>query len=154
MVEQVDTELKKISETKNGRGEEDQKIMRLFEKSVNLYQGHFLVDEMEEFWTLSCRERLRNKYLLLIAGIGEYLKKSEQWEKAVEWYQRALEVDYLSEKYYQNLMICYSQLGQLAKVVETYQRCQKALSHAFGISPSPDTEAIIINSKEITRFKG
>jgi two-component SAPR family response regulator len=113
-----------------------------------------LADESEEFWTTSYRERLRNKYLLLITNLGDYLKNSEQWEKAVECYRRALEVDYLAEEFYQNLMICYSHLAQDAKAIETYRRCKKTLSIAFGINPSPKTENIFMNLKEITSSKG
>ena len=67
-------------------------------------------EEKEEFWTTSYRERLRNKYLLLITRLGNYLQKIEQWEKAVENYQKALEVDQLAEEFYQHLMICYRHL--------------------------------------------
>jgi DNA-binding SARP family transcriptional activator len=140
--EQIEAEYRRNGEGETrGRGE-DIKVFRLIEKAISLYKGHFLADETDEFWTTSYRERLRNKYLHLITILGDYLKNSEQWEKAVECYQRALEVDQLAEEFYQNLMICYKQLGQNAKAIEVYKRCRKMLTSVLGIEPSPKTEAI------------
>jgi DNA-binding SARP family transcriptional activator len=146
--EQVDSEFRRIEETVDGRHEEDEKIMPLFEKAINLYKGHFLIDEREEFWTTSYRERLRNKYLRLITRTGDYLEQAGRWERAAEHYLKGLEVDELAEEFYQHLMICYKELGQHAKAIETYRRCKKTLSAAFGIEPSPKTEAIYNNLKE------
>jgi two-component SAPR family response regulator len=122
--------------------------MRLIEKAINLYKGHFLTDEREEFWTTSYRERLRSKYLRLIIRTGDYLERAGRWEKAAEHYLKGLEIDELAEEFYQHLMICYKELGQHAKAIETYRRCKKTLSAAFGIEPSPKTEIIYNNLKE------
>ncbi len=140
--EQIEAESKRTVEDETRRHSEDEKVLRLIEKAINIYQGHFLTDESEEFWPTSYRERLRNKYLLLIIRLGHYLQKIEQWEKAVESYQRALEVDNLAEEFYQHLMICYRHLGQHAKAIEVYKRCRKMLASVLGIEPSPKTEAI------------
>src|SRR4030042_3392352 len=131
-----------LKEPEKMRHGEDEKVSQLIEKAINLYKEHFLGDETEEFWTISYRERLRNKYLLLIIKLGDSLKNSEQWEKAVECYQRALEVDQIAEEFYQNLMICYRHLGQNTKAIEVYKHCKKILSAVLGIKPSPRTEAI------------
>jgi LuxR family maltose regulon positive regulatory protein len=149
--EQVDSEFRRIEETVHGRHEEDEKIMPLFEKAINLYKGHFLIDEREEFWTASYRERLRSKYLRLIIRTGDYLERAGRWERAAEHYLKGLEVDELAEEFYQHLMICYRELGQHAKAIETYRRCKKTLSATFGIEPSPKTEAIYRSSKDNVR---
>lgn len=140
--EKIETESKRTGEDETRGHGEDEKVLRLIEKAIIIYQGHFLADESEEFWTTSYRERLRNKYLLLIIRFGDYLQKTEQWEKAVENYQRALEVDNLAEEFYQHLMICYRHLGQNAKAIEIYKRCRKMLTGVLGIEPSPKTKAI------------
>jgi len=140
--EKIETESKRTGEDETRGHGEDERVLRLIEKAINLYQGHFLADESEEFWTTSYRERLRNKYVLLIIRFGDYLQKTEQWEKAVENYQRALEVDNLVEDFYQHLMICYRPLGQYAKAIEIYKRCRKMLTSVLGIEPSPKTKAI------------
>jgi len=140
--EQIEAESKRAGEDETREHSKDEKIMSLIKKAISLYKGHFLADEAEEFWTTSYRERLRNKYLILITRLGNDLQKIEQWEKAVENYERALEVDNLAEKFYQRLMICYRHLGQHAKAIEVYKRCRKMLTSVLGIEPSPKTEAV------------
>jgi DNA-binding SARP family transcriptional activator len=75
-------------------------------------------------------------------GLGERLDQREQWEKAAEYYQKALEVDELAEEFYQHLMTCYKSLGQEAKAVTIYRRCKDSLSMALGVEPSLKTQAI------------
>lgn len=125
---------------KRRHGEED--IMQLAEKAIGLYKGHFLPGDEEETWTVSYRERLRNKFLRLIIKSGDYWQKNQQWEKAVEYYQKALEVDDLAEEFYQHLMICHQHLGQNAEAIQAYRRCRDTLSAVLGIEPSPLTQKI------------
>lgn len=147
---QIEAESKSLEKGETGTCGGVEKVVRLIEKAIDTYKGHFLADESEELWTTSYRERLRNKYLLLITRLGNYLQKKEQWEKAVEDYRKALEVDSLAEEFYQPLMICYKHLGQNAKAIEVYKRCKKVLTSVLGIEPSPKTETIyksIISSR-------
>jgi two-component SAPR family response regulator len=87
-------------------------------------------------------ERLRSKFLESVGRLGLYWQQAEQWEKAIECYQRGLEVDDLAEEFYQGLMDCYQHLGQKAKALSVYSRCKRTLSSTLGIEPSPKTEAI------------
>ncbi|HUL30879.1 MAG TPA: BTAD domain-containing putative transcriptional regulator [Thermodesulfobacteriota bacterium] len=145
--EQVETELMRIGKAAGKRPEKDREIMALMEKGIKIYQGHFLADETEVFWTTSYRERLRRKYLLLTTRLGDWLGQAEEWEKAAEYYHKGLEVDDLAEEFYQHLMVCYRNLGQPAKAIEVYRRCRKTLSTVLGIGPSSKTEAIFENLK-------
>jgi DNA-binding SARP family transcriptional activator len=150
--EHIEAESKRTVENETRGSDKEGKDFQLIEKAINLYQGHFLVDESEKFWTTSYRERLRNKYLFLITRLGHYLQRIDQWEKAAESYQRALEVDNLAEEFYQHLMICYRHLGQHARAIEVYNRCRKMLASVLGIEPSPKTEAIHKTLVENTRI--
>jgi two-component SAPR family response regulator len=116
--------------------------MQLAEKAIGLYKGHFLPGDEEETWTVSYRERLRNKFLRLITRLGDSLQKTGQWEKALEYYQKGLQVDDLAEEFYQGLMICHQHLGAISEAVKTYRNCQKVLSAVLGVEPSPITEKI------------
>jgi LuxR family maltose regulon positive regulatory protein len=140
--EQIEVESKRIGEDETRGPGEHEKTIRLIEKAISIYQGHFLADETEEFWTTPYREGLRARYLRLITRLGNHLQKIGQWESAIQNYQKALEVDQLAEEFYQHLMICYRHLGQNAKAIEAYKRCKKMLSSVLGIEPSPKTEAI------------
>lgn len=116
--------------------------MRLAEKATGIYNGSFLPSDTGYLWTVSTRERLRNKFHRLIIMSGNYLEYTGQWQGAVEHYQRAIEIDDLTEEFYQHLMLSYQTLGQKAEAVKIYKRCCTMLSDVLGISPSPRTEAI------------
>ncbi len=61
--------------------------------------------------------RLRNKYLTAIVALGRYRERQQQWQAAINCYQRGLvEIDDLAELFYQCLMVCYGQLGQAIAV--------------------------------------
>jgi LuxR family maltose regulon positive regulatory protein len=148
LVNRAESGLKRISETESIKKGKDTKnahvkeVIRLTEKAINLYKGHFLLADEGYFWTASYRERLRSKFLRLISRSGNYLQKSGQWEKAVEYYLRAIEIDDLTEDFYQNLMLCYQQLDQKAEAIKVYKRCCKVFSAVLGIEPSSKTVAI------------
>jgi LuxR family maltose regulon positive regulatory protein len=112
------------------------------EKAIHMYKGPFLGKEIEQPWTISISERLRSKFLGSVIRLADHLQQAGQWEKALECYQRGIEVDDLAEEFYQGLMTCYHHLGQQTKALSIYNRCKKVLSATLGINPSPKTEAI------------
>jgi LuxR family maltose regulon positive regulatory protein len=132
-------------------------ILPLSDKAIGIYKGHFLPADAEHSWAISYHERLRSKFLRLVIMSGEYMKKAEQWEKAVEHYQKALEVDNLAEEFYRDLMFCYKVLGRQAEAEKLYSRCCKTLSTILGIEPSSETKAIyksLISEKGAIREGG
>ncbi len=89
---------------------------------------------------LSTRERLRSKFLRVIIKLGTYREQARQWESAAELFQKGLEIDPLTEEFYQHLMVCYQQLGRRSEALAVYNRCKSLLSATLGIAPSPQTE--------------
>jgi DNA-binding SARP family transcriptional activator len=114
---------------------------QLTEQALDMYKGHFL-DRENHPWALSLRERLRNKLLQSIERLGGYWEEAGQPDKAMECFARGLEIDDLSEEFYQHLMKCYLAMGRQARALETYERCRSALSAKIGIKPSSATEAV------------
>lgn len=114
--------------------------MRLSDKALSLYRGHFLPNDSSHPWALSCRERLRSKFLRLILRAGGHWEQHLQWQKAVEIFQKGIEVNGLAEEFYQHLMVCYHELGQRAEAIATYDRCRTLMLSSLGISPSRKTE--------------
>jgi LuxR family maltose regulon positive regulatory protein len=119
-----------------------EKYLGLVEKAISIYKGHFLHTDEDYAWTASYRERLRSRFHRLITGVGDWLQQKKEWDRAAEYYLKALEVDDLSEEFYQNLMICYHRLGKKAEAISLYQRCRKTLWSVLGIEPSRKTEEI------------
>jgi len=125
-----------------GKASAGDEAVRLAEKAISMYGNHFLPSDAGAPWTVSMREELRDKFLRLVVNTGLSLEKANRWDEAILYYQRALEVDDLTEEFYQRLMECYRNLGRRAEAASLYQRCKKRLDHAFGISPSEETELI------------
>ena len=116
--------------------------VRLVEKAMDLYKGPFLFREIEQPWAAAMSERLRSKFLRSVGRLAQYWQEAGQWEKALDCYQKGLEVDHLAEEFYQGLMTCHQHLGQRAEALSVYNRCKRALSQAFGVEPSPKTDGI------------
>jgi two-component SAPR family response regulator len=113
----------------------------LFEKALSLYRGFFLPSE-ETTWSESPREKLRSKFLQSIATLGHRLEDREQWEEAVSWYRKGLEVDELAEELYRRLMVCHIRQGREAEALYVYKRCRKTLSSVLGVDPSTETRRL------------
>ncbi len=116
--------------------------LELIEKALALYKGPFLIGDPGEPWAVSYREQLRSKFLRSVRKLGSHLEKNEQIEKAIEYYQKALEVDSLAEDLYQLLMACYVSRGRKAEALEVYDRCRRTFQSVLGIEPSAKTRAI------------
>jgi len=141
---QAESALKRVDDPENQENNREE-ILRPAEKASDIYKGHFLPADEKYSWTISYRERLRAKFIRLITRFGDYLQQTGQWEKAVEYYHRGLDVDEFAEEYYQYLMISYHRLGQPVKAIEVYRRCRKTLSAELGIEPSLKTQSIYQN---------
>jgi LuxR family maltose regulon positive regulatory protein len=122
---------------------EKARAMSVASKAVALYRGPFLPGEVSRPWVVGTRERLRSKFLRAVEFLGGCLEKGGQWAEAIACYRKGLEVDEFAEVFYQRLMACHLRAGQAAEAMAVYGRCRKALSSGLGISPSPETEAIV-----------
>ena len=118
------------------------KAIGLTEKALATYKGAFLAGDELEPWAVSRRERLQSKFLFAVNRLGDILVSKGQWEKAAVHYNRSLDVDDLSDETYQRLIRCLQRLGQKTEALSVYNRCKKTLHAAFGIAPSPETQAI------------
>jgi DNA-binding SARP family transcriptional activator len=77
-----------------------------------------------------------------IKKLGANHENLRQWEQAISSYQKGLEVDDLTEEFYQRLMICYRHLDLKLEALNVYKRCCKTLTAALGIDPSSETRTI------------
>ncbi len=114
----------------------------VIERAIALYTGHFLAGEEGKPWTVSYRERLKIKFLRAVGLLGAEHERSGKYAKAVEVYQRGLEVDDLAEEFYRRLMTCYLNMGRRADAVREYERCRRVLKASLGVEPGSETTAI------------
>ncbi|HLA05627.1 MAG TPA: bacterial transcriptional activator domain-containing protein, partial [Syntrophales bacterium] len=114
----------------------------LADKAMKLYKGRFLSYDSDKLGAASKRDRLRNKFLLLITRYCEHLEAERDWTKAVQILQKGLEIDTVAEQFYQHLMICYHKLGLESEVLKVYYQCSSVLNETLGIKPSSKTDEL------------
>ncbi len=114
-------------------------LARIGERLLTLYQGGFLDRESGNTWSLTLRERLRSKLMRHILDAGLVWEQFNEWEQAARLYHKGLEVDPLTEEFYQRLMLCFKATGRRSDALGVYHRCQNMLYRHFQIQPSKAT---------------
>jgi two-component SAPR family response regulator len=71
--------------------------------------------------------------------IGNYYLNHNDPGNAIDCFSKGLDIDPLSESFYQELIKSYCAQRKYAEAAAVYQQCRKQLSMAFGVSPSPET---------------
>jgi DNA-binding SARP family transcriptional activator len=129
-------------------GREAYKLDELMQRILTLYQDHFLAKEEVTSWSVSMRERLRSKFIHGLLDLGRYWELHAFWDKAMQCYQRGLEVDDLIEVFYQRFMLCTLRAERISEGMAAYRRCRQILSIVLGLQPEPETEAIYLSLKK------
>lgn len=119
----------------------DWQTEHLWRRAVSLYQGDFL-PEAERSWCVPKREALRGLYLEALLGMGRSHEARLEFEGAVEWYQKALDLDELRESVHRRIMRCYAEAGRRAEAVAQYRRCEETLRRELDIAPSEETQKL------------
>jgi len=120
---------------------QSERIAALAKAAVALHRGPYLRAESSA-WAVGARERLRAKFLRVVAGAAEALTADRRAADAVRCYEKALEVDPVAERLYQGLMRCHLDLGQRADGLAVYRRCRETLARELALAPSPKSEAL------------
>ena len=116
----------------------EQKIQRVFD----LYHGFFMEKEAQPGWMLPQRERLQTKLLRMIKRLIRFYSSRGRCKKVIALYEKAQELDPLSEEYYRGLMRCHAALGNAGEALAIYKSCQSILNVTFGIKPSDKTRQL------------
>nr|HID14353.1 hypothetical protein [Anaerolineae bacterium] len=113
----------------------------LWRRAVALYRGDFL-PEVQRVWCVPKREALREMYLEALVGMGRCHEARREFEGAVGWYRRALEVDELREDIHRRIMHCHAQAGRRSEALAQYHRCREILKRELDIEPSVETKGL------------
>jgi len=88
------------------------------------------------------RERLRARYLTLLAELGEVYYQAGDYTTALEYLWRLLVRDPCREDAHRLVMRCYVRRGERAAALHHYQVCTDVLRTEFDALPEPETVAL------------
>src|SRR2546425_1268700 len=113
------------------------------ERAAQLYQGPFLGGEADSPGARPLADRLRRRLLRQVVQVGLRWEQTGEWQKAADCYETALRVDPCAEDASRHLMIACHRLGRPADVEAAYRRSREALAARLGVTPSPETQALL-----------
>jgi LuxR family maltose regulon positive regulatory protein len=119
----------------------DWQAENLWRRAVALYQGDFL-PEAQQVWCVPMRETIREMHIEALTGVGQCHEARGEFEEAIRWYKRGVEIDELREDIHRRIMQCYASAGQRASALAQYSRCQEALRREMNTEPSEETNLL------------
>lgn len=108
--------------------------IKLLENAVQLYRGDFLEKNYKD-WAVPVRTQLRGKYIGALLELGD-LNQRQAPAQAINWYEKALQADDLSEDTYLRLMELYMQANNRIAAERTYVLCLDTFQRELGTEPS------------------
>ena len=108
---------------------------------LDLYRGPFLGED-DTPSALILRERLRAKFIRVLAQLGERLETQAKHDAAIQCYEKGIDVEPLAEELYRRLMECHLRLRCPAEALGVYRRCQAILASELHIEPAEQTQSL------------
>lgn len=111
-----------------------------YTRAVALYRGDLCF--AADAHTLMERERLRARYLTLLAQLAEYHYQAGDFSTALEYLWQLLVRDPCREDAHRLVMRCYLRHGERAAALHHYQICVDVLRTEFDATPEAATVAL------------
>jgi DNA-binding SARP family transcriptional activator len=113
--------------------------MHEYRRAEALYQGEFLQEDRYEDWPDPLRRSLRDRYLMLLGRLGQYVFEQQDYAACVELCRKMLAVDPCHEDAHLRLMLCWSRQGLSNLALRQYHLCREELGRELEVEPSPAT---------------
>jgi DNA-binding SARP family transcriptional activator len=124
------------------RGGEASAANHCYEGAATLYRGDFLDEDRYEDWTEPLRSRMRDDFLGTLDRQAEHSFETADYDLAIQFSCRMLELDPCHEAACRRLMRCWSRQGLPHLSLRQYQVCQDALEDELGLQPSAETSRL------------
>lgn len=113
-----------------------------YDEARRLYRGPYLGEDMHAEWCAAERDRLREIYLEMLAGLAECQARLGRHPEAVAACQAALAEDPCREDAHRALMRNLARLGNIDAAIAQYRQCQRTLSRELDVEPMPETREL------------
>ncbi len=111
-----------------------------YRRAAELYRDDLALASNAQ--TVVERERLRARYLALLAQLGDHSYHAGDYDTCLEYVWRLLARDPYREDAHRLVMRCYVQRGERAAALRQYQVCVSLLHAEFDAAPEPATVAL------------
>jgi WD40 repeat protein/serine/threonine protein kinase/two-component SAPR family response regulator len=115
------------------------------EQAAALYRGDFLVDfylddsnEFEE-WAQTQRQYFRRRVLDALSILTTIAIRQQDYSQAQAFARQQLDIDFLSENAYRQLMEALALSGRRQEALAVYESCRRVLHEELGMAPSAHT---------------
>ncbi len=118
------------------------------ERAATLYRGNFLegfsLSDCPAFeeWVVLHRERLSRLALEILYHLGTYFEGRAEYEPALHYAWRQVELEPWSEEAHQQLMRLLAWSGQRGAALAQYETCRRLLLEELGVEPAAETTAL------------
>ncbi len=116
--------------------------LRCYEEGQRLYRGDFLEEDLYADWCAEERERLREIYLEMLAGMAETYAARGRYAEAAQVCRTALVCEPCRESFHRALMEHLVHLGRADWAVAQFHHCQRVLAQELGVEPMPETQRL------------
>jgi DNA-binding SARP family transcriptional activator len=116
----------------------DDTLACTLKQAVALYRDDLLIGWYHE-WILFERERLQNRYLIMLDKLLGYSCRRCEYEAGQTYGEMILRHDCAHERTHRQLMALYYAAGDRTAALRQYDRCAAALKQELGIAPERRT---------------
>ncbi|WP_322755299.1 bacterial transcriptional activator domain-containing protein [Frankia sp. Cas3] len=111
-----------------------------YEKALEFYRGDLVSGD--DARAVIERERLRSRYLSVLARLATHHLESGDCQGALECALQLLRQDPCREDAHRLVMRCHVRLGARSLALRQYRICRQVLDGEYGVLPEPATEAL------------
>ena len=112
-----------------------------YEQAISLYHGDYLPNLYYE-WVFAERRRLAQAHINALRTLADYYSDRQQYHRALELNQCALNADGLQEDLHCQAMRLHAALGNRGGLMQQYQEMKRILAAELDVSPLPSSEAL------------
>lgn len=107
----------------------------VIKQALALANAPLLADELRSDWAQAQRSRHSARVSAALVLAGELACAQGLPHEAIEWGQRALDLDPLNEAAWTALVLAYEQAGLHTEGLQAFERCRQILNSELGCSP-------------------
>ncbi len=110
-----------------------------YERTLRLYEGDLLMEDLYEDWAMARREQLRALHQDLLIKLARLHEARGEYQPGIERLKELLAGDAANEEAHRQLMRLYAETGNRHQALQQYQQCLTAVRQELDAAPEQAT---------------